>query len=513
MGWELKPSFSYEDSLLVPSQQSIQNPCFPEVGIAEMMRKQFQNDSTRNALDDNASAGDFVCPSLVTSNAIPGDEESSSIFSSSVMDSSSHESSLIDLKLGGFGDKPNSNVSRTTHVLSSAESSTPPKRARATSLSFQTAYCQVYGCHEDLTAAKDYHKRHKVCDVHSKTSKVIVNGIEQRFCQQCSRFHLLGEFDDGKRSCRKRLAGHNERRRKPQVGFSSRSGRSFQSYTGSNFQGFTPTSTSFVCQDIVRGTYLTEKYGANDWVQHIKVEDGTGCVQKSAYNCINEQLQPKSIMPPYTFERQFPLINTNNAGPQSAFGKNVNQHTPEMVSHPLFQTNTPGNEDLTLLDAASTIQELPDISESGCALSLLSSQSRNSSGQSSGMPGDQPGIVPSSSPHYSVSEVSEKLFGVGTQATTSGVQNSYSSLRICPTGRIQSSSMLVLNSGDTAHSDFGNEIHHNSKFMNIKDHLPFEDGTTIDLLQLSSQLQRVENRRQIEPLKQDTEGFCRLRMT
>lgn len=30
------------------------------------------------------------------------------------------------------------------------------------------------------------------------------------------RFHILAEFDKGKRSCRKRLAGHNERRRKPQ---------------------------------------------------------------------------------------------------------------------------------------------------------------------------------------------------------------------------------------------------------------------------------------------------------
>lgn len=31
------------------------------------------------------------------------------------------------------------------------------------------------------------------------------------------RFHILAEFDDGKRSCRKRLAGHNKRRRKPQL--------------------------------------------------------------------------------------------------------------------------------------------------------------------------------------------------------------------------------------------------------------------------------------------------------
>ncbi|XP_077246958.1 squamosa promoter-binding-like protein 7 [Tasmannia lanceolata] len=74
--------------------------------------------------------------------------------------------------------------------------------------------CQVEGCHVALLNAKDYHRRHKVCEVHSKAPKVVVLGIEQRFCQQCSRFHVVSEFDDSKRSCRRRLAGHNERRRK-----------------------------------------------------------------------------------------------------------------------------------------------------------------------------------------------------------------------------------------------------------------------------------------------------------
>jgi hypothetical protein len=32
-----------------------------------------------------------------------------------------------------------------------------------------------------------------------------------------NRFHFLSEFDDGKRSCRKRLADHHRRRRKPQL--------------------------------------------------------------------------------------------------------------------------------------------------------------------------------------------------------------------------------------------------------------------------------------------------------
>ncbi|XP_062191604.1 squamosa promoter-binding-like protein 15 isoform X2 [Phragmites australis] len=76
--------------------------------------------------------------------------------------------------------------------------------------------CQVDDCRADLTSAKDYHRRHKVCEIHSKTTKALVANQMQRFCQQCSRFHPLAEFDEGKRSCRRRLAGHNRRRRKTQ---------------------------------------------------------------------------------------------------------------------------------------------------------------------------------------------------------------------------------------------------------------------------------------------------------
>ncbi|KAK1380414.1 squamosa promoter-binding-like protein 1 [Heracleum sosnowskyi] len=74
--------------------------------------------------------------------------------------------------------------------------------------------CQVEDCRADLSSAKDYHRRHKVCDVHSKANSALVKNVMQRFCQQCSRFHALPEFDEGKRSCRRRLAGHNRRRRK-----------------------------------------------------------------------------------------------------------------------------------------------------------------------------------------------------------------------------------------------------------------------------------------------------------
>ncbi|CAJ2659765.1 unnamed protein product [Trifolium pratense] len=83
---------------------------------------------------------------------------------------------------------------------------------------FSTPICQAENCETDLTFMKRYHRRHKVCEFHSKVTYVMVAGLRQRFCQQCSRFHELIEFDEAKRSCRKRLARHNERRRKSNTG-------------------------------------------------------------------------------------------------------------------------------------------------------------------------------------------------------------------------------------------------------------------------------------------------------
>jgi hypothetical protein len=51
--------------------------------------------------------------------------------------------------------------------------------------------CQAEKCKADLTEAKPYHRRHKVCEYHAKEQVVLVGGMRQRFCQQCSR---LGRF-------------------------------------------------------------------------------------------------------------------------------------------------------------------------------------------------------------------------------------------------------------------------------------------------------------------------------
>ncbi|CAN7006818.1 hypothetical protein IGI04_010338 [Brassica rapa subsp. trilocularis] len=92
------------------------------------------------------------------------------------------------------------------------EASEKKQKGKATSSS--GVCCQVERCTADMSRAKQYHKRHKVCEFHAKAPVVRISGGYQRFCQQCSRFHELREFDEAKRSCRRRLAGHNERRRK-----------------------------------------------------------------------------------------------------------------------------------------------------------------------------------------------------------------------------------------------------------------------------------------------------------
>ncbi|XP_028777468.1 squamosa promoter-binding-like protein 3 isoform X2 [Neltuma alba] len=51
--------------------------------------------------------------------------------------------------------------------------------------------CQVEGCDSDLSEAKHYHRRHKVCEFHAKAASVLIAGLHQRFCQQCSRLNLF----------------------------------------------------------------------------------------------------------------------------------------------------------------------------------------------------------------------------------------------------------------------------------------------------------------------------------
>jgi SBP domain len=101
----------------------------------------------------------------------------------------------IDLKLGGStGQLVDLGVFRKDqpHTAMSASASVTAKRPRGpTSQAQLSVSCSVDGCESDLSNCRDYHRRHKVCEAHSKTPIVLVGGQEQRFCQQCSRYVSL----------------------------------------------------------------------------------------------------------------------------------------------------------------------------------------------------------------------------------------------------------------------------------------------------------------------------------
>ncbi|CAL9115516.1 unnamed protein product, partial [Musa textilis] len=146
------------------------------------------------------------------------------------------EESQIGLKLGKrtyFEDVSAESNSKNLPLSSSLDSASAPtamlKKSRVSHQSAQSTSCQVEGCNIDLSGAKDYHRKHRVCEMHSKWPKVTVGGQERRFCQQCSRFHELSEFDQKKRSCRRRLSDHNARRRKPRTNLISFNSTNFSS--------------------------------------------------------------------------------------------------------------------------------------------------------------------------------------------------------------------------------------------------------------------------------------------
>ncbi|KAI3728404.1 hypothetical protein L6452_17039 [Arctium lappa] len=126
----------------------------------------------------------------------------------------------IGLKLGKRTYFENSFARSNTKTCSSpnipVSSVSTVKKLKLSCQSTPVPRCQVEGCNLDLSSAKEYHRKHRVCESHSKSLKVVVGGLDRRFCQQCSRFHSLSEFDGKKRSCRRRLSDHNARRRKPQ---------------------------------------------------------------------------------------------------------------------------------------------------------------------------------------------------------------------------------------------------------------------------------------------------------
>lgn len=95
---------------------------------------------------------------------------------------------IDDAELNREDESLNLNLGGEAYPINELESELKiGKKTKIVGTTLNRAVCQVEDCRADLSNAKDYHRRHKVCDMHSKASKALVGNVMQRFCQQCSR--------------------------------------------------------------------------------------------------------------------------------------------------------------------------------------------------------------------------------------------------------------------------------------------------------------------------------------
>lgn len=174
-------SWSYGGSVFLANETLLHSDSFAEnrkamAGFEQGLCNELENDDDilMSHMADKSNGFSFL--------PVEEEEEESKSPSSKLSSVATQEVTRIDFKLRSYGNNDDTSSS------SSRAFTLPAKKPRA--LSSEKPFCQVYGCHKDLSDSKDYHKRHRVCDAHSKTSVVIVSGIEQRFCQQCSRSPL-----------------------------------------------------------------------------------------------------------------------------------------------------------------------------------------------------------------------------------------------------------------------------------------------------------------------------------
>ncbi|KAL6845928.1 hypothetical protein ACP4OV_023376 [Aristida adscensionis] len=276
----------------------------------------------------------------------------------------------VDLKLGGLGEfgapdglkepaakGPAAAAAAAAAAASAAAtvpSASPMKRPRSGPGGAQCPSCAVDGCKADLSKCRDYHRRHKVCEAHSKTPVVVVAGREMRFCQQCSRFHLLAEFDEVKRSCRKRLDGHNRRRRKPQPD-NMNSGSFMTGQQGTRFSSFAVPRPE------------------PSWSGVIKSEDSS----YYTHQVLSSRQHFVGSSSTYSKEgRRFPFLQD---GDQLSFstGAAALEAATTTVCQPLLKTVTPPPESSSSNKIFS--DALTPVLDSDCALSLLSSPANSSS--------------------------------------------------------------------------------------------------------------------------------------
>ncbi|MCO5564842.1 hypothetical protein L7F22_018510 [Adiantum nelumboides] len=219
------------------------------------------------------------------------------------------------------------------------------------------------------------------------------------------RFHGLDAFDEGKRSCRNRLEGHNKRRRKPQpdpLGFSARFLPAFQD--NSRLGQLFADRSSFLSQMRIPGVSVHWDDGNNpihqqkgSWQQQriISFEDqsayecaipaGAGMERQALTGLYPHPNDRSTLFSPQSPKGMIPGSSDVGSGPKTHqyFRGSVNPLGPS-----LSLTSSSGAGVLSGLEAIPVGQGFPRVSDSGRALSLQSTMQFLSSTQ--GMVADIP---------------------------------------------------------------------------------------------------------------------------
>ncbi|KAK1436022.1 hypothetical protein QVD17_01797 [Tagetes erecta] len=129
-------------------------------------------------------------------------------------------------------------------MVAEEEDAAPGKKKTRTVMARSTSSrCQVPGCETDISELKGYHKRHRVCLRCANASSVVLDDQNKRYCQQCGKFHVLSDFDEGKRSCRRKLERHNNRRRRKPTDYKASGLQSTSEYDDESVKGRKSVST------------------------------------------------------------------------------------------------------------------------------------------------------------------------------------------------------------------------------------------------------------------------------
>lgn len=239
-----------------------------------------------------------------------------------------------------------------------------------------------------------------------------------------------------------------------------------------------PKRTSFPFPNVLPGgAFCPQSYEEDNWRKCVKSEENSIYSSPSAIPMRNGQLLPKSFL----------HLHGNRI--QKTCG----------IS-PL------DTEDCTISNTATTIHELAGVSPSSRALSLLSAESQDLS-HSAGNIMVRP-LVSQAGGAFQTLGIANKSLGVG------------SSEKYVPIGA-NSFGMNFIEVDDTGPFGVSDSAHaadlkvatagflHQSGFLNDKHRVSSENGSTVDWLQLSSHLQRVEQQRNSMQVKHENEDFCR----